>query len=259
MEYHYTYRITNKVLNKHYYGVRTSKIEPSKDIGHIYFSSSRDKAFKLDQKENPQDYKYKVIRNFDSRKEAMELEVLLHNKFNVGINENFYNKSKQTSTGFYYSNRGLKFTKEHKLKMSISNKNKSKEAREKISKRVSEEWANMSEEKYKQKCKAISESLKGKPQPEWKKQKQSKRMSGASNSTAKHIIIYNKKDEVMFECKGNFKQVCDENKLPHNSLRKSHTNNGERILQTNRSLLMAKKKGWERCEGWYAISQTVEL
>ena len=30
----------------------------------------------------------------------MKLEIKLHNKFNVGVNESFYNKVKQTSTGF---------------------------------------------------------------------------------------------------------------------------------------------------------------
>lgn len=98
--YHYTYRITNLVVGKHYYGSRSSKIHPSKDLGKRYFSSSKDKDFKKDQKENAQNYKYKVIRVFDTREEAVAFEIRLHNAFDVGANESFYNRCKQTSVGW---------------------------------------------------------------------------------------------------------------------------------------------------------------
>ena len=39
--YHYVYRITNKILNKHYYGKRSSKLSPELDLGKKYFSSSK--------------------------------------------------------------------------------------------------------------------------------------------------------------------------------------------------------------------------
>ncbi len=98
--YHYVYRITNLVENKHYYGKRSSKIHPKHDIGVKYFSSSKDRNFIADQKSNPQNYKYKIIRRFENSKSALEFEVLLHNKFDVGRNVNFYNRAKQTSSGF---------------------------------------------------------------------------------------------------------------------------------------------------------------
>lgn len=41
-KYHYVYRITNKVENKHYYGSRSSNVPPIEDIGKKYFSSSSD-------------------------------------------------------------------------------------------------------------------------------------------------------------------------------------------------------------------------
>jgi len=122
---HYVYRITNIRLNKHYYGVRTSKNKtPEEDIGIYYFSSSTDKDFIKDQKENPQDYKYKVIKKFNTREEAIELEIKLHNKFNVGINESFYNKTKQTSVGFDRSGIPTIFTKKHKENLSAAGKNR---------------------------------------------------------------------------------------------------------------------------------------
>lgn len=98
--YHYTYRITNLVECKHYYGSRSSKVHPTEDLGIKYFSTSSDKDFKQDQLDNPQNYKYKIVRIFDTRKEALALEIKLHNKFSVGVNESFYNKAKQTSTGW---------------------------------------------------------------------------------------------------------------------------------------------------------------
>ena len=98
--FHYTYRITNTKEKKYYYGVHSCKCLPTEDIGVKYFSSSKTKEFINDQKQNPQDYKYKILKLFPTRKEALEHEIFLHKKFNVGVNEKFYNESKQTSTGF---------------------------------------------------------------------------------------------------------------------------------------------------------------
>ena len=98
--YHYVYRITNLVESKHYYGKRSSKIEPHLDLGKKYFSSSRDKDFMRDQKENPQNYKYKVVFICKSARRAIELETTLHDMFDVGRNQSFYNKVKQNGNGF---------------------------------------------------------------------------------------------------------------------------------------------------------------
>ena len=116
MQFHYTYRITNNKLNKHYYGVRSSRLQPIDDLGIKYFSSSSDKEFIKDQKDNPQDYRYKVIKIFKTRKNAIDLEIKLHAKFNVDINESFYNRAKQTSNKFSITKFGHKMTKETKEK-----------------------------------------------------------------------------------------------------------------------------------------------
>ena len=111
--YHYTYRITNKVEPKHYYGARTFIIHPSQDLGIKYFSSSTDKEFITDQISNPENFKYKIIKIFETREEALALEIKFHTKFNVGMNESFYNKAKQTSTRFDTSGTvGYKFNKD---------------------------------------------------------------------------------------------------------------------------------------------------
>lgn len=98
--FYYVYRITNLKLNKHYYGYRSSKIHPSKDLGKKYFSSSRDHNFIIDQKNNKHDYKYKVIKIFDNKLDAIRFESKLHYKFDVRNNENFYNLSNQTYDSF---------------------------------------------------------------------------------------------------------------------------------------------------------------
>lgn len=101
-KYHYVYRITNTKENKHYYGVRSSKVEPKLDLGINYFSSSHDKEFIKEQKENNFLFKYKIVKIFENRIDAMNLEIKLHKKFNVGKNIKFYNRCIQTST--YFSN-----------------------------------------------------------------------------------------------------------------------------------------------------------
>lgn len=133
MKYHYVYRITNLELNKHYYGCRTSKIDPKLDLGTKYYSSSSDKDFVKDQKENPQKYNYKVIKIFDKREDAVKLEIKLHNKFNVGVNESFYNRSKQTSVSF--DTTGISPTVNNRIKTSERTKGTrlSEEQKKKIS------------------------------------------------------------------------------------------------------------------------------
>lgn len=120
MRYHYVYRITNINEKRYYYGKRTSKIPPKEDLGKIYFSSSRDKDFQQDQRKNPENYKYKVICVFPTSEKALCFEIRLHAKFNVGKNPKFYNKAKQTSTGF--STFGISPSKETLEKLSRTHK-----------------------------------------------------------------------------------------------------------------------------------------
>ena len=164
-KYHYVYRITNTKLNKHYYGTRSSKIEPSKDIGVKYFSSSSDIQFRDDQKNNPQNYKYTIVSEFNSREEALELEIKLHNKFNVGVNESFYNKAKQTS--IFYDTTGIPLSSERRTKLSKKLKGRvfSKETLERM--RLGQLGNKLSEE-TKAKIKKAHELVDYKPSAEFK-------------------------------------------------------------------------------------------
>jgi hypothetical protein len=98
--YHYVYRITNVVEKKHYYGKRSSKCDPKQDLGKIYFSSSTDKEFIVDQKKNPQNYRYKIVQKFCDGKSAILRESRLHKMFSVGANQKFYNRVNQTPSGY---------------------------------------------------------------------------------------------------------------------------------------------------------------
>lgn len=97
--YFYTYRITNTIKNKHYYGFRSSTIPPKDDLGFQYFSSSTDKEFMEDQKTNNNNYKYKILL-VSTKEKCINLEIRLHQKFYVSSNTAFYNKANQTSERF---------------------------------------------------------------------------------------------------------------------------------------------------------------
>ncbi len=129
---HYVYEIQNLINNMKYIGVRSTNLKPEDDLGNIYFSSSLDKDFILEQKEHPNRFKYIILEVFDCRKTAMEREIVLHQIFSVKNNHLYYNKTNQLFTGFDHS--GCKHSKKTRAKMSTSHKGKivTEETREKI-------------------------------------------------------------------------------------------------------------------------------
>lgn len=126
----YVYRITNKIENKHYYGSKTAKDAHPSQLGITYFSSSTDKNFISDQKLNPCNYKYKIVKIFNNKIDCITFENILHEKFNVARNEKFYNKSNQCRGGFLCSNynsvvwAGRKHSSGAKRKMSVAKKDR---------------------------------------------------------------------------------------------------------------------------------------
>lgn len=84
------------VEHKSYFGARSCNCPPEEDVK--YMSSS--KLIKKLYKEKPHEFKKKILKTFDTRKEAVEWEIYLHSTYDVGRNPSFYNKSKQTSIGF---------------------------------------------------------------------------------------------------------------------------------------------------------------
>lgn len=139
---HYTYIISNIKDNKHYIGSRTCKgsSTPETDLGFKYFGTPITNSWLIqDQKVNPQNYTYQIINKYQLRKEAIWNEICLHKIFDVGVNPDFYNGSRATSTGF--SQAGTTRSDDHKAKISkalIGNKH-SDETKAKISKSLSGE------------------------------------------------------------------------------------------------------------------------
>jgi len=135
-KYNYTYLITNVINNKKYYGVHSGDLEPSIDLGIKYISSSTDKLFLEDQRENSSNYKYEVVSLFDNRLDAKLHEIELHDKYNVGINPEFYNKAKASLKGLGFDVSGTVLTEDHRFKISKSSKGhkKNEQTRTRMSK-----------------------------------------------------------------------------------------------------------------------------
>lgn len=140
--YHYVYKITNINEIKFYYGSRSCNCFPTEDLGKKYFSSSHDKQFIKDQHENSNNFEYKILGIFNTKEEAVELEIKLHKLFDVKSNELFYNKANQTSTKFDTTgiepwNKGNKGNGGYKLSEDAPQRQKwSDERRKKHSKRL---------------------------------------------------------------------------------------------------------------------------
>ena len=99
-KFHYVYLITELSTNKKYIGSRSCDNKPEFDLGHKYYSSSKNKIFIKNQKDNRDNYNYTILSMHQTREEAINEEIRLHDLYNVNHNPEFYNRSKQTSTGF---------------------------------------------------------------------------------------------------------------------------------------------------------------
>lgn len=98
--FYYVYLITNIVNNKQYIGSRGSRFKPEDDLGIRYYSSSRDANFINDQKTYPQNFRYEILKNFDTRSEATTYEISQHIKNDIPNNHNFYNRARQRTSSF---------------------------------------------------------------------------------------------------------------------------------------------------------------
>jgi hypothetical protein len=230
--YHYVYRITNIILNKHYYGKRSTDTIPQNDLGIKYFSSSGDKDFIKDQTDNPQNYKYKIIYIFDNSKSALLMEIKLHNKFDVGFNESFYNKAKQTSIGF--DTTGIKFNLSEEQKQKIGNKHKGKKLSEETKQKLSiaNKGKKLSEE-HKQKLLIAN---KGKPKSEEHKQKISIANKGKTSHNKGKKLSEEHKQKLLIANKG--KKLSEETKQKLRDI-----NTGKKASEETKQKISITSKG----------------
>ena len=141
--YHYTYKITITHIiatepRKFYYGSRSCKCLPEDDIS--YKSSCKDLLTFV--KENKDIlYSKEILAYFTDRESAILHEISLHSEYDVAKNPEFFNKAKQTSTGFCTAgriapNKGIPHSELTKVKMHKSHIGipKSEEFKQKLSK-----------------------------------------------------------------------------------------------------------------------------
>lgn len=88
---HYTY-ITLGTDGRYYIGARSCKCDPLADP---YMGSHTDPTYEPVRK--------RILATFDSREEALEHEIFLHELRQVDANPRYANRSRQRSTGFYYN------------------------------------------------------------------------------------------------------------------------------------------------------------
>jgi hypothetical protein len=198
------YRITNILTHKHYYGYKScSKRDPKDILGKTYFSSSSDKEFIAEQKNHPERFRYKIVAKFSTKEEALQREIRLHTLFDVGLNDSFYNRSKQTSDKFDMT--GFRHSEETKRRISLAGKGRphTSEHRKRISEsltgtkhsdltrsnmREAKKRSPMSEEGRRK----LSELKRGKPMSEETRKKMSeskigKKRGPASDETKRKI------------------------------------------------------------------------
>jgi len=106
--HHYVYH-SYEEWGRDYIGARSCDCLPEEDIE--YFGSFKDKTF------NPTGKNILFVR--ETRQEVVEIEIILHNFFDVAVNPKFANRSKQTSTKF--DTTGVPTTEETRKKQSVAN------------------------------------------------------------------------------------------------------------------------------------------
>ena len=113
MKYYYVYFSYEK-SGRGYIGQRQCVCRPEEDTA--YFGSFKDPTFRPTEKI--------ILFECASRREAVEIEIILHDLFQVDKNPYFANKSKQKSQGFSYDRTGDKSKPEHRQKISIAHMGK---------------------------------------------------------------------------------------------------------------------------------------
>jgi hypothetical protein len=166
---HYVYH-SYEEWGREYIGVRSCDCLPEEDTK--YFGSFKDKTF------NPTEKTILFVR--ETRQEAAEIEIELHDFFDVAVNPQFANQAKQTSTKF--DTTGIPNTEEQKKAHS-----------ERMSGENNPMYGIPCTEEQKKKL-SVANSGENHPQfgvprtEEWKKA-HSERMSGALHPRSKEVKV----------------------------------------------------------------------
>lgn len=239
--YHYVYKIINNNPSderQYYIGVRTAKgCTPDKDTE--YWGSSKYLKESINEI-GLENFSKEILSIWNTREEAVAEEIRLHTQFDVSKNPEFYNKSKQTTTGF---DTGGVILENHWLKTADE---KTKKEWSKKLKEIHPDFSGENHPRYGQK---LSNDTKIKISNTIKESGSSK---GKNNGMAKKIAIYNVDDKLITIAYGNFEQVCMELNLPYHLMMLSYKNNGKKIYNGKRYETRARNMGYSHCLGWYA-------
>jgi hypothetical protein len=171
MSKHFYVYYSYEEFGRGYIGSRGCKCLPEEDFK--YYGSFHDKTFKPTQKI--------IIGVYESRKDAYEVEILLHEFYDVARNPHFANRCKALTTGFTIEgvpiNKGIKKSEEFRKLISESNKRRivSDETRKKLS---DNQKGRKHSEETKRKVGAAS---KGRQHTEEYKKKKSLEVNGEKN------------------------------------------------------------------------------
>ena len=224
-QYHYVYKSFEEE-GREYIGCRSCNCLPEEDIE--YSGSFYDKTFFPTEKT--------ILFVCETREEVLEIEIELHNFFDVGVNPQFANRAKQTSTGF--DRTGVPKTKEWKQAHSermAGEKNhqfgvpKNMETKKKLSEALSGENSPMfGVPKTEETRKKISEAMSGEKHPNYGR-------TGALHLSSKAIIVIEPDGT-----QRNYVSGCEaarELKIAHSSL--------SEYLKIGHVLTKGKLKGWQ--------------
>ena len=180
-KHHYVYK-SYEEEGREYIGCRTCDCLPEEDIK--YFGSFKDKSFKPTKKT--------ILFVCETREEVAEIEIELHDFFDVAVNPQFANRAKAISTGF--DRTGVPWTEEqkkaHSERMSGENHPRfgvphTKETRKKQSVAKSGEnnpqYGVPHTEEWKKSMSGENHPLFGVPRTEEEKKKISEALSGENN------------------------------------------------------------------------------
>lgn len=120
----YTYRLTynDKKQNQklYYIGMRGSETSATADVN--YFSSGGAVKEIIKQEKSTENFTKKILGVFCLKEEALAFEIFYHDRFDVGRNDRFLNRAKQTSVRFQYDRTGGSMSKAGREAISIYQK-----------------------------------------------------------------------------------------------------------------------------------------
>lgn len=153
--HNYTYLITNTTNGMKYIGVRSCACLPENDS---YMGSSKYLSEAIDN-DGSDNFTKEILSDYDTRLDAANEEIRLHNLYDVAVNPEYYNKAKNTSTGFDCT--GISKSDETRAKLRLAWETRAP-VTEETRRKMSESGKNKPEPTIEAR-KKISDYMKGRP------------------------------------------------------------------------------------------------